>query len=54
MQRPLSIYIPLIPNWLSLGKMNLKKKKKKKKKEREREAERRDMVADYGEASSYI
>ena len=49
----------LYPAYSELVKFRKKKSKKKKKKkkkntEREREAERRDMVADYGEASSYI
>lgn len=47
MWRPLSIYIPLIRNWLSLGKMNPKK-------HRESMRGERDTVADYSEASSYI
>ena len=45
----------LYPAYSELVKFRKNESEKKKKNtEREREAERRDMVADYGEASSYI
>lgn len=44
MQHLLSIYIPLIQNWLSL------EKNESEETEREGELERRDIVADYKEA----